>query len=1023
MYFNCHSHFSFQYGTLSISSIFDEAKKHRVKKLVLTDINNTSAYIELLRVIKERRHEWELEIALGIEFREANDILYIGIARNDEGFQELNKYLSHRNTSSSSLARQAPYFSNAYIIYPINNAPAYLRENEFIGIRTKDLNKIFRNKLSVPVKHDQAQAPSPTGKQHFIDFPLDKMVVWQPVTFSSDPVKAKQGYNIHRLLRAINHNTLLSKLPPEIQADSDEVMRPETELKSLFSNYPTLISNCEKIIDDCNISLELGTDKNKRFFFDSKKEDRDYLIAEAKKGYDIYYGNRKSPITEERFQREIEIIGKKNFEAYYLISFDIVRHARKEGFEYVGRGSGANSMIAYCLGITNTDPIELDLYFERFLNPERSSPPDFDMDFSWKDRDHIYDYIFQKYGTDHVALLGTHTTYQGKSNIRELGKVFGLPKEEIDKIIKYPTEQPPDDISRLIFKYANLIQGMPAHISIHAGGVLITENPIYQYTSVDLPPKGLPVAHFEMHNAEDIGIFKFDILSQRGLGHIKDTLSLVYENQGIKENINRFHDFKKDDKIRGLLEKGNTMGCFYVESPAMRMLLGKLECQDYITLVAASSIIRPGVARSGMMRAYIERHHAVKKGESYEAIHPKMDELMSETYGVMVYQEDVIKVAHHFAGLTLTEADVLRRGMSGKYRSRKEFQKVRDQFFNNCKSRGYEQAVTDRVWYEIESFSGYSFSKGHSASYAVESYQSLYLKAHYPLEFMVGVINNFGGFYKTEFYFHEARMWGALIEAPCVNHSDYLTNILESSIYIGFIHLKDLQQKVGGIIGLERKQNGPFKSLDNFIRRIPIALEQIRILIRIGAFRFTGKSKKELLWQAQLYFGKKSAKTYFLDLFEEEPESYELPFLDQNPLEDAFDEMELLGFPLCDPFQLLEATANGDTMAPQLLSKLGKNVTLIGYLVTTKDTSTKDGKRMHFGTFYDQQGQVFDTIHFPPVAKRFPFKGRGFYRTKGTVVEDFGYPMLEVNVMEKLPIQNRFGDTPVNTNPKVMTRW
>ncbi len=1010
MYFNCHSYFSFQYGTLSIQDLFAEAKKHKVRKLVLTDINNTSGYIDFLRICNENRSEWDLEVALGIEFRQENDLLYIGLAQNNEGFLHLNRFLSSHNLSKNPLPQRAPTLPHTYFIYPLTNLPDWLEENEWVGIRPKERNKIFRNCVD--------RGP------HRQRIPSSKLVAWQPVTFHSEH-KNKQAYNIHRLLRAIDQNTILSKLSPELQADQHEVMMPEAHLQKQYDNHPQLIRNARKILESCHFDIPLGTDKNKQCFSvtNSKKDDREYLLAEAKKGYEHRYGHRANAITQERFDREISIISQKSFEAYYLISYDIVRHAREQGYEYVGRGSGANSLIAYCLGITNTDPIDLDLYFERFLNPERSSPPDFDMDFSWRDRDRVYDYIFDQYDPNHVCLLGTHTTYKGRSNIRELAKVFGLPKEEIDKIIQYPNDRRPDEVSSLVFKYADLMQGMPAHISIHAGGVLITEKPIYQYTALDLPPKGYPVAHLEMHAAEDMGIYKFDILSQRGLGHIKDTISIVQKNQGIKEDIDRFHEFKEDPKIRSLLEKGNTMGCFYVESPAMRMLLGKLECQDYITLVAASSIIRPGVARSGMMRAYIERHHAVKQGKAYETIHPKMYELMEDTYGVMVYQEDVIKVAHHFAGLTLTEADVLRRGMSGKYRSRKEFQKVRDQFFLNCKTKGYPDPITDRVWFEIESFSGYSFSKGHSASYAVESYQSLYLKAHYPLEFMVGVINNFGGFYKTEFYFHEARMWGASVEPPCINHSEYLTTILGKSIYIGFIHLKDLQQKIGEIIHLERAQNGPYRSLDNFIRRIPIGLEQLRILIRIGAFRFTGKNKKELLWQAQLYFGKKSPKVYFTNLFEEEPETYDLPFLRQEPMEDAFDEMELLGFPLCDPYLLLETDHLGDTMAAQLMPKLSQKVEMVGYLVTTKDTSTKDGKRMHFGTFYDAHGHVFDTVHFPPVARKYPIQGRGFYRIRGKVVEDFGYPMLETDWMEKLGIKNRFGDAPVNVNPKVMTRW
>lgn len=468
------------------------------------------------------------------------------------------------------------------------------------------------------------------------------------------------------------------------------------------------------------------------------------------------------------------------------------------------------------------------------------------------------------------------------------------------------------------------------------------------------------------------------------------------------------------------MRHSKAMGCFYVESPAMRMLLGKLRCDNYLTLVAASSIIRPGVASSGMMKTYIERFHIVRNKGTYEAIHPIMDELMRETYGVMVYQEDVIRVAHYFAGLTLTEADVLRRGMSGKYRSREEFQRVRDRFFEGCTERGYEPKVTNRVWVEIESFAGYSFAKGHSASYAVESYQSLFLKAHYPLEFMVGVINNFGGFYRTEFYFHEARMSGAKIEAPCVNNSGHLTTIIGDQIYMGFIHLKSLETKVAQNIAIERHQNGTYTSLDNFLRRQAgrqagtpgIGLEQLRLLIRIGAFRFTQKNKQQLLWESMLHFSNVRTKpTTTIDLFDTEPKDYPLPVLQRNLLEDAFDEIELLGFPLCNPFDLLATTFHGDTIADELTNKKEKQVHIVGYIVTTKDTSTmKTKEHMAFGTFYDVHGKVFDTVHFPDSARKFPFRGRGFYDIKGKVIEDFGVYTIDVHWMDKLPMVSKRAD-------------
>ena len=1016
MYLNCHTGFSFKYGTLPIEELFNEAKRCGVHKLVLTEINNTASYMEMLRICsKNRAYEngltkfgkepYQLDIAVGIEFRKEDELRYIAIAKNNLGFERINRFLSYHNREVEALPLRAPELDNVFVIYPFGKIePECLRGNEYIGVGKHELN---------------AFSIYPSGKEF-----MHKFVILHPVTFLPPEKKAGKlvykDHNIHRLLRCFAHNTLLSKLAEHQQARKDEFMLPEKEIKQYFERYPKLIENTENLIQECTIECNQHEDKNKKFFTGNKADDLNFLRAETLKGFACRYGDDKK-IWEERIKKELSIIENKNFTAYYLITYDLITFARKEGYDFVGRGSGANSTVAYCLGITNVDPIELDLYFERFLNEERTSPPDFDIDFSWDNRDAIYEYIFKKYGPDYVCLLGTHVTYQGRSVLRELGKVFGLPKEEIDQLVEGRKERiNRDHIWKLIHTYASYIidKELPAYISIHAGGVLITEKPIYAYTATDLPPKGLPVSHFEMHNAEDFGIYKFDILSQRGLGHIKETVKLVKRNRGIDVDVYRFTEFKKDEKIKDLMRNSKAMGCFYVESPAMRMLLGKLRCDNYLTLVAASSIIRPGVASSGMMKAYIERFHAVQNGGSYEAIHPLMDELMKETYGVMVYQEDVIRVAHYFAGLTLTEADVLRRAMSGKYRSREEFQRVRQRFFEGCRERGYLQHVTDRVWFEIESFSGYSFAKGHSASYAVESYQSLYLKAHYPLEFMVGVINNFGGFYKTEFYFHEARMNGAHIEAPCVNRSEYLTTIYDDQIYIGFIHLKSLEAKVAKQISIERQENGKYKSLDNFLRRISVGLEQVRILIRIGAFRFTGKSKQQLLWSSMLFFSNaKTRNKTTVDLFDTEPKEYPLPVLHRNELEDAYDEMELLGFPLCNPFNLIPNPERGNACARDLPERMNQSVHIMGYCVTTKDTRTVKGELMHFCTFHDRLGDVFDTVHFPDIARRYPFRGRGFYEIKGKVVEDFGVFMIEVTLMNKLPMLHKRPENAMLTIP------
>ena len=702
----------------------------------------------------------------------------------------------------------------------------------------------------------------------------------------------------------------------------------------------------------------------------------------------------------------MQIIDELGFSAYFLITHDIISYSMSRGFYHVGRGSGANSIVAYCLKITDVDPIDLNLYFERFLNPKRTSPPDFDIDYSWKEREEVQKYIFRRFGKNHVAMLGTEVTFKGKSIYRELGKVHGLPKEEIDLLTRNPSKYVnQNSINKSIHTLAVMMAGFPNQRSIHAGGILISEKPLTYYTAFDKPPKGFPVVQWDMYVAEDLGFEKFDILSQRGIGHIKDAVSIIKENRGVDIDIHDVERFKNDEKVKAQLRSAGTNGCFYIESPAMRGLLKKLQCDDYLTLVAASSIIRPGVARSGMMKEYIFRYHNPGK---FKYIHPVMKEQLSETYGVMVYQEDVLKVCHHFAGLDLADADVLRRAMSGKYRSRKEFRKIVDKFFSNCKAKGYPEKITKEVWRQIESFAGYSFSKAHSASYAVESFQSLFLKAYFPLEFQVAVINNFGGFYHTWVYFNELIRQGGKLHLPCVNNSKYLTSITGKDVFMGFVHIQKLEQKLAGRIVEEREKYGEYKNLENFIKRVKPGKEQLILLIRAGALRFTGKTKPALLWEAHLLMSQK--KEIIRDeLFEPETKEFKLPELSYSKMEDVYDEIELLGFPVSlNAFEMLKTSYRGEIKAKHLNNYTGKKVKMAGRLVTVKYVKTVKNEIMNFGTFVDYEGEFFDTVHFPGSLKSYPFEGSGIYLILGKVVEEFGYASIEVEKLKRLEYKPAF---------------
>lgn len=976
MFLNCHSFHSLRYGTLSVKELVSQAHKLGIKELVLTDINTVTAIYDFKKACKDVG----IKPVAGMEIRKEGKLLYIAVAKEFSGIGEVNKILTAYNCDGAELSETAPGFDQVFVIYPLNNIPENVKENEFIGIREEELNLLIR--------------PEFKDKIH-------QMVVLQPITFST-----RKEYNLHRILRAIDGNTLLSKLSEEEVCSKSEYLRSESDLLRSFERYPEIIRNTREILAGSSFEFDYKKrgsteNKNKKYFKKSEKEDIKLLTRLAYVGLKKRYGENKT--ARMRVEKELAVIEELRFSAYFLITWDIVRYSNKMGFMHVGRGSGANSIVSYCLGITDICPIELDLYFERFLNLNRTSPPDFDLDWSWQNRDAILQYIFCKYGKDHVAFCGTNVEFKYRSIFREVGKAFGLPKEELDILAVQKTEQHHSDkIVKQVYEYGKLLEKFPNQRSMHACGILISEEPITHYTALEMPPKGFPLAQIDMNVAEDIGLEKFDILSQRGLGTINDTVRLIKETRGIEVDIRDTSISKNENTCNEYLAIGKTIGCFYIESPAMRGLLRRLKCDDYRILVAASSIIRPGVAQSGMMREYIFRHN---HPDQFEYFHPVFEENLKETYGIMVYQEDVIKIAQYFGGLTHADGDILRRAMSGKERSIQKLNEVKANFFKSCiETKGHSEQMTAEAFRQIESFAGYSFCKAHSASYAVESYQSLYLKVYYPLEFMVSVINNQGGFYRTEVYIHEARMSGAVVQNPCVNTSEFQTTLQGKEIYLGFMLLQSLENKIAQLISEERAENGNYRSLEDFIRRIPIGMETIQILIFIGAFRFTGKQKNELLIEARLLLINFKPENRNLMLIEEPVEEYKLPELKRERFEDAFDELEIIGFPVSySPFDLLETKYRGSVLVKDLLKFHKKQVKMLAYLISRKHVPTKKGA-MFFGTWIDANGDYFDTAHFPDCLKQYDFQGGGCYLLLGTVEVDYHFPTVTIHKMAKMPM-------------------
>lgn len=969
MYLNCHTYYSLHYGTMPTKELCELAKQNGVQQLAVTDINNTSACLEFLKMTKGTK----LKPLVGIDFRNGVDQQYVGIAKNNKGYRQLNEHLSFHLHIKQDFKPEAPLLQDCFIIYPlekiISQKKKDFQENEFIGVSTASLGKL---KFSAYLKMQ------------------DKLVILQNVSFRN-----KKDYNAHRLLRAIDNNILLSKLSESEQGAISDKMLPITELEKRFEEFPQIWENTQNLIDRCEVNFEFGREQNRNLKVagTSKKGDEEKLIRLCYEKLPQRYPEKKEEVYV-RLKKELEVIIKLKFVSYFLINLDIVNYARSQNYPFVGRGSGANSIVAYILGITNVDPIELDLYFERFINPNRSSPPDFDIDFSWKDRNDVTAYIFRTY--EHTALMGTYVTFKSRAVVRELGKVFGLPKENIDRLSSgFFTNDELDHLEKLVLRYSRLIDGFPNYLSVHSGGILILNDSVFNYAGTFLPPKGFQTIQIDMNIAEEVGIHKFDILAQRGLSKITDALEIIKQNQPHAniEEMENIEVFKNDPAINELLKTGDCMGVFYVESPAMRGLLTRLQTDNYMNLVAASSVIRPGISSAGMKEEFIRRH---RDPELRKQAHPVMLEIMEDTYGVMVYQEDVMKVAYKFAGLDLDDADVLRRGMSGKKTSKGQMEKIEETFRRNCKQRGYSIDLTNEVWEQISSFAGYAFPKGHSASYAVESYQSLYLKKYFPLEFMVAAINNGGGFYDLQTYIQEIRNCGGKIHAPCINKSDHPNTIYKKDIYLGLGYIKELEVKTLQQILENRQFFGAFKSLDDFIDRIHISIEQLSLLLKSNAFRFTGIDKHELLWKAYFKLHKSKPKISQALLFKPQHRDFELPEFEYSLLTEAYDQMELLGFPLCNQFDLLKDSITNTITAEDLKNYINQEIEIYGNLINSRKIETSNGKYMYFGTFYDQDGGVFDVVLFPKVAEKYPLRTRGIYKCFGKVMYDLGYISLDI---------------------------
>ena len=822
-------------------------------------------------------------------------------------------------------------------------------------------------------------------------------------------------HSLHSLLRAIDLNRTLTTLPPDEVVPPGRWLKSPGEMAVHFPHAPEALAGTVELARRCYTDW----DHFRPVFPHYQDQAADHfalLLEECRRGIGWRYGEA-GPAVEARLSEELNLICSKGYVDYFLVVADIVRRRPI----HCGRGSGAASLVSYLLGITHVDPIRHRLLFGRFLNPERKDPPDIDVDFPWDERDDLSDELVRDYGVERVAFVSNHVGFAGRGSVREVARVFGVPAPEIrevtrrmshwthpaglqkrmdrhPKFLGFPLDPPWPEILRL----ASRLDSIPRHLSVHCGGIILVPDRVSRHVPVQRSAKGVRIIQWEKDQTETAGLVKIDLLGNRSLAVIRDAIASIRKNTGVAIDYARFNPLDDPETI-ALMRRGDTMGVFYVESPAMRQLQRKTRRGDFEHLVIHSSIIRPAANR--YIREYVLRLH----GAPYEPIHPSLGELLSETYGVLVYQEDVVQVAMALAGFTWGEADGLRKVISKK--SPEQLTDYRQRFFDGCAGRGIERRVVETVWDMFLSFAGYSFCKPHSASYALVSFKSAYLKAHYPAEFMAAVISNGGGYYSPRAYISEARRMGIRVLGPDVNESEWAYTGGGRSIRVGFQQLQQVRREaLEGLVD-ERRRNGPFASPEDFLARVEIHASEASVLVKSGALDALGTQRRlnrpQLLWFVESWLNRCRPRV-------SSPTRFPVRHIRVPPLPDLTSrrrwdqEMEALGFILsAHPLALYASTIRTLThrvfRAIELADHVGRRVHVPGWPITRKEIMTRAGESMEFVSFEDETA-IYETVFFPRVFKRFcqEVDMGSAYLLTGKVESEFGAISLTVDRVTKL---------------------
>ncbi|NLY11738.1 MAG: DNA polymerase III subunit alpha [Firmicutes bacterium] len=1003
IHLHVHSQYSFLDGASSIETYLKKAAELEMPAIALTDHNNVSGAVEFYK----QANELGIKPIQGVEITIEGGFHLTLLAENNRGYQSICKILTDayrlsKNSPSVSWDTLASYKEGLIVLTGCRNSAicqALLRKN-FERAKTElyRLLEIF-GKKQVYLEMINTFLPRTTFLLDAL-YELHKYTDIPLVATNNVHYAVQENYTIHDLLTCVRTKTNVDDIHPERPLNSENYLTSIDEMQRRFKRYPQALETTLEIAERCEPALNLGKNLFPKFDLKDGSDSHSFLRNLVWQGAKKRYSKLTQPIIN-RLEHELRIIAKLDVADYFLAVWDIVQFAKTKQIRYAGRGSAADSAVAYCLEITNVDSIGRGLLFERFLSLERAQKPDIDIDFDARHRDEIAHYVYKKYRKDHVASVCTFSTFHARSALRDLAKALDYPQDVIEGLVKnIPGYTPADGIEDVLkrlpelkghplhsprYKYlltlCTAINGFPRHIGTHLGGLVISGEPLTNVTPLQLSAKGVYITQFDKRTIEDLGLIKLDLLSLRTLSAVKE-VEPVLKQQG-----KSYDDIPLDDQdTYQMLNNASSVGVFQLESPAQRSLQARLHADNIEDIVASVALIRPGPIKADMVEPFITRRHGL---ETPTYLHPKLKSILAKTYGVVLYQEQVIEIATEIAGFTPGESDRLRRAMTN-YRSQKELERIGEQFVTKAIANGIEPKVAKEIFAYILSYAGYGFCEAHAAAFSDTAYKTAYLIRHYPSYFFAALLNHQPmGFYPPNTLIVHARQRGIKILPLDILASEIDFTADENSIRIGLKQVRGITADELQSIIDERKIR-PFSSLADFIKRTSVNKDVIDNLILAGAFDRFNNNRRSLVWQtATLIKNRKNS------LFLEES--------DFSGIEDFSDWERWL-----NEYRVLQLSSSKHIMdfyRPYLekqnvytskeLQKAtpmeGKRVTVAGLVIRPHRPPTRSGKTVVFLSLEDEYG-LLDVTIFENVYRRFS-------------KEIFNFPLLKVT--GKLALQGK----------------